>query len=455
GDLGENRVFWRKGTGGMRFAGPVELIGPSMLEETVGSLDLAAGDCDWDGDLDLALTDRVGNLFLFSNSGGGGSPRWEPLGCRRFPHAGLSPVAGGFLAGHPDLGLFLVTESSFILRLEADREKLSTGFPFREPVRLECRGPLLSAGNFSVPSVGDLNGDRVLDLVVGNEDAYLTFFPGTGSGDCPVFGPGQLLEAGGERVYLPAGPTGSPQGPVEAAYGYTSPNLADWDRDGDLDILFSGSRGIYYFMAGLGDNEPRFAGLEVLTCLGDTLRTVWRVRPEVCDINQDGLPDLVTLDRWGQLCWFERTGRGNDLKAGTPFMDDRGEPVKLDGEPIDGHVHSGRIKLNLADWDGDGDRDLLFGTSRMAESYRVEKTGRGGFSHIDWLENIGTDSRHVFKRRGSVLNRGGIPVKLGWHTATPEAVDFNGDGRLDLLIGAESGQVYFFERSFLDRGCSP
>ena len=33
--------------------------------------------------------------------------------------------------------------------------------------------------------------------------------------------------------------------------------------------------------------------------------------------------------------------------------------------------------------------------------------------------------------------------------------DWNADGWNDLLVGAESGQVYLFERSYIERGCMP
>jgi len=40
---------------------------------------------------------------------------------------------------------------------------------------------------------------------------------------------------------------------------------------------------------------------------------------------------------------------------------------------------------------------------------------------------------------------------LPGHNACPNTADWNGDGRLDLIVGAEDGFYYYFERSFLDQ----
>ena len=41
------------------------------------------------------------------------------------------------------------------------------------------------------------------------------------------------------------------------------------------------------------------------------------------------------------------------------------------------------------------------------------------------------------------------------HNPTPNVADWNGDGKLDLIVGAEDGFLYYFERSFIDHGYIP
>jgi hypothetical protein len=57
-----------------------------------------------------------------------------------------------------------------------------------------------------------------------------------------------------------------------------------------------------------------------------------------------------------------------------------------------------------------------------------------------WYENTGTQAKPVMTYRGAVLQ-----AKLAGHNPTPNAADWNGDGRLDLLVGAEDGFFYYFE----------
>jgi hypothetical protein len=51
------------------------------------------------------------------------------------------------------------------------------------------------------------------------------------------------------------------------------------------------------------------------------------------------------------------------------------------------------------------------------------------------------------KARGLVVR-----APVAGHSPTPNAADWNGDGRLDLLVGAEDGFFYFFDRRFIEAG---
>ena len=101
------------------------------------------------------------------------------------------------------------------------------------------------------------------------------------------------------------------------------------------------------------------------------------------------------------------------------FLDVKGQPLQLNERSAG---KSGRRKLCIVDFDGDGRRDLLVNSE-----------------NADFLRNTGVeDGRTTFESQGSLGSR-----RLAGHTTSPTTVDWNGDGRRDLLVGAEDGYLYY------------
>ena len=85
---------------------------------------------------------------------------------------------------------------------------------------------------------------------------------------------------------------------------------------------------------------------------------------------------------------------------------------------------SGRRKLCLADWDGDGRLDLL-------------ANGR----NVDFLRSVAQDGANAtFQNLGPI-----DPRVLAGHTTSPTVVDWDRDGVPELVLGEEDGHVYYLK----------
>ncbi|MEM0927401.1 MAG: VCBS repeat-containing protein, partial [Planctomycetota bacterium] len=282
------------------------------------------------------------------------------------------------------------------------------------------------------------------------------------------------------------------------------PMPLDYDRDGDLDLLVScpdkPSNGVYFFENPSQDPAERMPVFKPGIRLGKTgqnmqvsyvdgepriLRTCWeyvpdsktgwidfdrghqiypRANPHVgkvranmwryVDYDGDSDHDLVVgVGDWSDYGWdnaFDHQGRwrngplhgflylirneGDDL---SPVYSEVPEQLTAGGGNIDVY---GWPSPNFADFDSDGDLDLLCGEFL------------DGFTYF---ENTGSRTKPDYAAGERLSNTDGQPLVMDLQMITPTAIDWDRDGDTDLIVGDEDGRVALIENCGRLRGRKP
>ncbi len=100
----------------------------------------------------------------------------------------------------------------------------------------------------------DWDGDGVLDIVAGNSEGRACCSSRTAARISNRFDRSEELWAGGRPILLRPG-YHVVQGPFEASWGYLCPTVCDWNGDGLLDVVVSGSRAKFEVMLNRGTRE--------------------------------------------------------------------------------------------------------------------------------------------------------------------------------------------------------
>lgn len=149
-------------------------------------------------------------------------------------------------------------------------------------------------------------------------------------------------------------------------------------------------------------------------------------RQFVIDWDGDGKLDIVTGNFEGGFYWFPGEGKGK-FNPKPQRIDQGGKPLKL---PPNGH-HSDPF---IVDWDGDGDHDLLTG-STDAGVYLAENTaGKGKPPILNPFKAVIFPAGKEWERKdGKVLRE--ADLKRPTYGCRIWVEDVNGDGKLDVLVG--------------------
>jgi hypothetical protein len=284
---------------------------------------------------------------------------------------------------------------------------------------LMAAGVELQVDSYSVPSVVDWNNDGQRDLIVGEKTA-------AGEGKVRVYLNQGDADAPDYQAYFYAQAEGADLTVAARGCMGVAPRVFDWDEDGRKDIVLGLSDGTVQVALNLHTDEAPLFGSPTNVQVGpDGAKTDIdvgdRATIDVADWNNDGRYDLVLGNFDGEvLVLINQSDAGPaDFVDWTIVTDDGG----------DMSVPSGRSSVAVGDLNGDGLDDLVIGNT---------------MGQLLFCENSGSDDTPSFGQCRQVRTSDGFVELDGFPRSRPFVDDIDGDGAMDILVGAADGRVRLY-----------
>ena len=287
------------------------------------------------------------------------------------------------------------------------------------PQIIQDAGADLWVFGYSVPSCADWDADGKPDLIVGEGGGgypagRVRIYRNVGSAAAPAFAGYVYAMADGDTLVWPAG----------GCLGLF-PRVVQWDDDGRKDLLVGAADGTVRIYRNVGsDADPLFdagAFVQAGVAQPEDIDVGFRATPIWVDWNLDGRHDLLIGAVDGRLRLYLDTATTGDPQFAAALV--------IQADNADLVVFGNRSSPEYADCDDDGRRDLLVGNTE---------------GQLLLYSNLGSDADPVFSGYTEVV-ADGLAIDLpGDARSRPSVCDWTDSGRLDVLVGAADGLVYFF-----------
>ncbi len=402
-------------------------------------------DWDRDGDYDLVVScpDKpYSGTYLFENASGGGEklPVFKPA--RK-----LGPGMKNLQVSHiQDVPHVLDSSFEYVDFLGKDFDPLRRNQIFGNNKIHQGKGNQ----RFNVWSYVDYDGDTAVDLMIGADDwgyygwddgydalgewkmgplhGYVYILPNRGTTEDPKYDAPFRVQADGEDVNV---------------YGNPMPNMADFDGDGDLDLLCAEFLdGFTYFENTGTRTDPKYSAGKTLGGPDKRIHLhVQMITPSAIDWDRDGDVDVICGDEDGRVALIEHSGR---VENGLPVFF---SPQYFQQEATD--LKFGALITPVSyDWDGDGDEDLVCGNTSgniaWFENLSNRKLPIGEMPQWAPPQLLEADGKPIHIQAGVNGSIQG-PAEAKWGYTTLSVADWNHDELPDLIVNSIWGKVVWFE----------
>ena len=405
-------------------------------------------DADGDGDFDLVVScpDKPSNgVWLFENRQADTSidamPVFEPA-------VRLSGTVHYVMPSYTADGMRVLSPGreymNFTRAGTGDPKPLSVPANFYQPQGTQTKGPKVRHNQWRYV---DYDSDGTLDLLVGIED--WSFYGWDDAWDAqgrwqtgPLRGFVYIHRGLENGIFAKPELLRNQAGLPLETFGCPSPNLWDWDNDGDLDLLCGEFLDGFTYFQNVGDNKnPIYQNsTRVINTLGEALKMdLQMIVPVAFDWDKDGLADLIVGDEDGRVAFVKNSGK---LSADqSPIF----EPPKYFQQAAD-TLKCGALASPVGvDWDDDGDEDIVSGNTAGYIEFFENLSGPGvAFPKWDRPKKL-LANHQVFRvmagPNGSIQG----PAEAKWGYTTLSVADWDHDGLKDIVLNSILGRVVWLQ----------